>query len=216
MPFAFRSTLDDRHYTLIADRIIRALEAPLVVREPFQPLDAIVVLGAPLGPRDELTPPVAERAHAAASLYHAGGAPLIIASGGTTHGASRAEADAIADEIRRANVPDSAILVERASQTTAENARFTAELFARRSDGRRTDERSPGVRSDERWSPPIRAWLVTQPFHGRRAQRLFRRAGFDAHVWHIDNSLEYADRHRALRWVVREYIAWAAMYARRQ
>lgn len=196
MPFAFRSTLDDRHYTLIADRIIRALEAPLVVREPFQPLDAIVVLGAPLGPRDELTPPLAERAHAAASLYHAGGAPLIIASGGTTHGASRAEADAIADEIRRANVPDSAILVERASQTTAENARFTADLLARRA--------------------MRRVWLVTQPFHGRRAQRLFRRAGFEAHVWHIDNSLEYADRHRALRWVVREYIAWAAMYARRQ
>ena len=196
MPFAFRSTLDDRHYTLIADRIIRALEAPLVVREPFQPLDAIVVLGAPLGPRDALTPPLAERAHAAASLYHAGGAPLIIASGGTTHGASRAEADAIADEIRRANVPDSAILVERASQTTAENARFTADLLARRA--------------------MRRVWLVTQPFHGRRAQRLFRRAGFDAHVWHIDNSLEYADRHRALRWVVREYIAWAAMYARRQ
>ncbi len=182
---------------MIADRFIRALEAPLVVREPFQPLDAIVVLGAPLGPRDELTPPLAERAHAAASLYHAGGAPLIIASGGTTHGASRAEADAIADEIRRANVPDTAIVVERASQTTAENARFTAELLARS-------------------ASPIRVWLVTQPFHGRRAQRLFRRAGFDAHVWHIDNSLEYADRHRALRWVVREYIAWAVMYARRE
>lgn len=93
-------------------------------------------------------------------------------------------------------MPDSAILVERASQTTAENARFTADLLARRA--------------------MRRVWLVTQPFHGRRAQRLFRRAGFEAHVWHIDNSLEYADRHRALRWVVREYIAWAAMYARRQ
>lgn len=176
------------------DRLIRTLEAPLVVRERFRALDAIVVLGAPLGPHGELTPPLAERARAAAQLFHAGGAPLIIASGGVTHGASRAEADALAEQIRDAGVPSEKIVVERASQTTLENARYTAELL----------ERGASV------------WLVTQPFHGRRARRLFRRAGFDAHVWHIDNSLEYRDRRRAMRWVVREYAAWAAMLLRRQ
>lgn len=181
------------------DRFIRALEAPLVVREPFRALDAIVVLGAPLGPRDALTPPLAERARAAAALFHAGGAPIVIASGGITHGASRAEAEAIADEMRAEGVPDDRVLVERESRTTAENARYTQALLASRS---QTSSAS--------------VWLVTQPFHGRRAQRLFRRTGLDAHVWHIENSLEYRDRKRALRWVVREYIAWAAMYARRQ
>ena len=45
-------------------------------------------------------------------------------------------------------------------------------------------------------------------------RRLIERAGFEAHVWHIDNSLEYRDRRRALRWVLREYAAWAAMLAR--
>ncbi|MGE0397581.1 MAG: YdcF family protein [Kofleriaceae bacterium] len=180
------------------DRILRQLEAPLVIREPFRALDAIVVLGAPLGPGDQLTPPLAERARAAAELFHAGGAPLVIASGGVTHGARRAEADAIADEIRREGVPDDKIIVERVSKTTAENAHYTAALLA----------------SARASSSPARIWLVTQPFHGRRARRLFQRAGFEAHVWHIDNSLEYRDRRRALRWVLREYAAWAAMLAR--
>jgi uncharacterized SAM-binding protein YcdF (DUF218 family) len=57
-------------------------------------------------------------------------------------------------------------------------------------------------------------WLVTQPFHGRRAARLFRSAGFEPHVWHIADSLEYRDRSRAARWVMREYAAWAALLLR--
>lgn len=179
------------------EQVIRALEAPLVVRDPFRPLDAIVVLGAPLGPDGRATPPLAERAHAAAALFHAGGAPLVVASGGITHGAPRAEADAIADELRDHGVPGDRISIERASLTTAENARRTAALLAR--EGR---------------SDPLRVWIVTQPFHGRRAKRLFRGAGFVAHVWHIESSLEYRDRRRALRWVVREYAAWAALLAR--
>jgi uncharacterized SAM-binding protein YcdF (DUF218 family) len=81
------------------------------------------------------------------------------------------------------------VIVERRSLTTRDNARLTAPLLAAR-----------GVRS---------LWLVTQPFHGRRGAWLFRRAGFDAHVWHIDDSVEYRDRRRALRWLVREYAAWA-------
>lgn len=174
------------------DAVARALEAPLVVREPLRALDAIVVLGAPLGPGDRLTPVLAERAAAAAALWRAGGAPRIIATGGPTHGARRAEADALADALRDAGVPD--VLVERASTTTEENARLTRALVA-----------PLGVRS---------VWLVTQPFHGRRAARLFRRAGFDPHVWHIDDSLEYRDRRRAVAWLVREYAAWGVLAAR--
>lgn len=171
---------------------VRALEAPLVVREPLRPLDAIVVLGAPLGPGDTLTAALAERAAAAAALWRAGGAPLVVASGGVTRGAARAEADVLAAALRDHGVPE--ILVERRSQTTAGNARHTAALLAPR-----------GVRT---------VWLVTQPFHGRRAARLFRSAGLDAHVWHIDDSLQYRERRRAARWLVREYAAWAALVAR--
>ena len=170
--------------------ILRALEAPLVIRgEVLRPLDAIVVLGAPLW-NDELTPPLAERVEAAAALYHAGGAPRVVATGGVTHGARRSEAAAIADGLRARGVPD--VIVEERSQTTRENAAMTAALLG-----------------------PCAIWIVTQPFHGRRSARLFRRAGFDAHVWHIANSLEYRDRKRAFRWVAREYVAWAGLLLRR-
>ncbi len=169
--------------------VARALEAPLVIEEPFQPLDAIVVLGAALGPGDTLTPVLEERARAAAALFHAGGAPLVVATGGATGGSRRAEADVLADALRSRGVPE--VLVERASLRTVHNARLTAELLA-----------PLGAR---------RVWLVTQPFHGRRAARLFRAAALEPHVWHIADSLEYSDRRRAVRWLVREYGSWAAM-----
>ena len=171
--------------------LARLLEAPLVVVEPFSRFDAIVVLGSPLGPNDTLSDVLAERMRAAAALYHAGGAPLVIATGGTTRGASRAEADVLADALRAANVPD--VIVERDALTTADNARLVAALLPR----------------------GARVWLVTQPFHGRRAARLFRIAGLEPHVWHIADSLEYADRPRAIRWLAREYAAWARHLLRR-
>ncbi|HEY4177453.1 MAG TPA: YdcF family protein [Kofleriaceae bacterium] len=171
--------------------VARLLERPLVApAEPVRGLDAIVVLGSPLGPGDSLTPVLAERANAAVGLFRAGGAPLIVATGGITHGARRAEADVLADAIRREVDVD--VVVERGSQTTAQNARFTATILAER-----------GAKS---------AWIVTQPFHTRRAVRLFREAGIDAHAWHIADSLEYRDRTRALRWCIREYVSWAALF----
>lgn len=169
------------------------LELPLVVREPLRTLDAIVVLGAPLGPGDTLTPVLDERAAAAAALWRAGGGRIVAATGGATRGAARAEADVLVEALRARGVDD--VLVERAARTTAENARLTGALLA-----------PLGVRS---------LWIVTQPYHGRRAARLFRAAGFDAHVWHIADSIEYRDRRRALRWLVREYAAWAKLLVRR-
>jgi uncharacterized SAM-binding protein YcdF (DUF218 family) len=177
----------------VFDRMARLLERPLVIREPLAALDAIVVLGAPLGPGDALSPVLVERVAAAAALWHAGGGRLVVATGGFTRGAQRAEADVIAAALRERGVPD--VLVERASQTTRENARLTRPILE-----------AHGVRS---------LWIVTQPFHGRRSARLFRRAGFAAHVWHIADSVEYRDRRRAVRWLVREYAAWARLLVRR-
>jgi uncharacterized SAM-binding protein YcdF (DUF218 family) len=133
-----------------------------------------------------------ERVAAAAALFHARAAPLVVVSGGTTHGAPRAEADALADALREAGVPD--VLVERGSKTTVENARFTAELLAAR-----------GVR---------RVWLVTQPFHGKRAALLFRREGLEPRIWHIEDSLQYSDRRRALKWLAREWASWGVLVIR--
>ena len=174
------------------DRLAALLEKPLVIREPLATLDAIVVLGAPLGPGDTLSPALAERCAAAAALWHAGAGRFVAATGGTTRGARRAEADVIADALHALGVPG--VIVERASRTTLDNARLTAPLL-----------RARGVRS---------VWLVTQPFHGRRSARLFRGAGHEAHVWHIADSIEYRDRRRAMRWLVREYAAWARLLVR--
>jgi len=177
----------------VIERVAALLERPLVIRERFAARDAIVVLGAPLGPGDALTPVLAERVAAAAALWRAGGGRLVVATGGVTRGAVRAEADVMADALRALGVPE--VIVERASQTTLDNARLTRPLLAAR-----------GARS---------LWIVTQPFHGRRGARLFRAEGFDAHAWHIADSLEYRDRGRALRWLVREYAAWLHLALRR-
>lgn len=175
------------------DRVARLLERLLVIREPFAARDAIVVLGAPLRAGDALSPILAERVAAAAALWHAGGGRLVVATGGVTGGASRAEADVMAEALHALGVPE--VITERASRTTLENARLTKPVLD-----------AHGVRSLS---------IVTQPFHGRRGAWLFRRAGFDAHVWHIADSVEYRDRRRATRWLVREYAAWASLLVRR-
>ena len=174
------------------DRLARLLERPLEIHEPFAVRDAIVVLGAPLGPDGTLSPIVLERVAAAAALWRAGGGRLVVATGGVTEGAPRAEADAMAEALGELGVPG--VLAECASRSTIDNARLTRPVLE-----------AHGVRS---------LWLVTQPFHGRRSARLFRRAGFDAHVWHIADSLQYRDRRRALKWLVREYAAWLALLIR--
>ena len=182
-------------------RLARLLERPLAVGDAVgdaigdaigEPRDAIVVLGAPLWSNGRLSPILAERVAAAAALWHAGAAPLVVATGGLTAGADHAEADAMALALRAAGVTE--VLVERASRTTAENARFTARLLGERR----------------------RVWIVTQPFHGRRAARLFRRAGLAPRVWHITDSVQYRDRRRAVRWLVREYAAWGVLALRRR
>lgn len=173
--------------------LANVLERALAIdSSPVEPRDAIIVLGAPLARDGGLTQVLAERVDAAAALYHARGAPLVVTSGGVTHGAPRAEADALAEGLREAGVAD--VVVERASRTTAENAQRCAELLAPR-----------GVH---------RVWLVTQPFHAKRAALLFRRAGFDAAVWHIADSMQYRDRRRALKWLAREWASWGVLLVR--
>lgn len=148
------------------------------------------MLGAPLR-GGKLSPILAERVAAAVELYRRGGGELVVATGGPTAGEPRAEADAIGEALVERGVPEAAVIVEAESRTTRENAERTAELL-----------RPRGARS---------VWVVTQPFHGRRAAHLFARVGLSARVWHIADSLEYRHRRRALGWLVREYGAWARL-----
>jgi len=166
-------------------------QAPTTL-EPGEPRDAIVVLGAALRSDHRLTPVVAERVAAAAMLFAAGAAPLVIVTGGVTGRVQRSEAAVIAEALVLAGVSRANILVEDRSQTTVENARNVAALVA--------DSHVHTI------------WLVTQPFHARRAEHLFRAAGFDALAWHLADSLQYRDHRRAVRWLLREYAAWAKVW----
>ena len=100
----------------------------------------------------------------------------------------RGEAEAIAAALEL----EMPVEIERAARHTADSAKLVAAML-------------PAGAS---------VWLVTQPFHARRAEYLFRRAGLGAHAWHIADSIEYRDRRRALRWLVREYGAWIAVALR--
>lgn len=94
------------------------------------------LLSGPDGPGIAVAPgALARRAARAAEAYHARarlGAPvLVVASGGRAWGGV-VEADALAAELVRRGVPPEAILHERRSLSTLDNARFTAEALGRR------------------------------------------------------------------------------------
>lgn len=174
----------------------RILGWPLEVRDGVEVADAIVVLGAPLRADGTLSGVSEERVKTGVDLWRRGFAPVLVISGG---GPGRLladmprEADVMAARARELGIPDAALRVERESLSTADNARNTARLLL--TEGRR------------------RVWLVTQPFHTRRARAWFRRAGLEARSWYADDSIQYRLPRHGLRWVVSEYAAWLRMWA---
>jgi cyclophilin family peptidyl-prolyl cis-trans isomerase len=98
------------------------------------------------------------------------------------------EADAMRTELVRAGVPADAIVRERCSLSTRENARFTAALLSRR-----------GVR---------RVTVVTCDWHLPRALAAFRRAGLEAEGVPAP-SLAVPWRRRVVRWGRERVLAWA-------
>jgi cyclophilin family peptidyl-prolyl cis-trans isomerase/uncharacterized SAM-binding protein YcdF (DUF218 family) len=101
---------------------------------------------------------LAQRIDAAALAYARSGAgrAIVIASGGRRW-SDLVEADVMARELVRRGVPENAILRERCSLTTRDNARFAAAMLARR-----------GI---------DRVLVVTSDWHLRRAVALFRQTG---------------------------------------
>jgi uncharacterized SAM-binding protein YcdF (DUF218 family) len=177
--------------------LVRCLDLPLrAPRSARAPAGAvpraavIIVLGAGLDLHDRLTSASQERVVAAAELWHRGGAPRVVTTGGKTRGAARSEAEVMAEELITRGVPPSAITCEQASLTTRDNARRCAELLL------------------PAGAPALPVWLVTQPFHGRRARWLFGRAGFLPSIWSLADSIQYRDPVRGVQWTVREYLAW--------
>lgn len=170
---------------------VRTLGRPLEARAHRVRLDAAIVLGAPVREDGTLPQVVEERVRTGVELWQAGLADIVVMTGGfgPRAKAGMPEAKAMGARARELGLPSHALVLEMSSRTTKENAERTAEIL--HPDGRR------------------RVWIVTQPFHLRRAVLWFRRSGFEAYPWWIDRSVQYADPRIGLRWVLREYVAWA-------
>jgi len=117
--------------------------------------DAIVVAGCKVMPNGQPSPSLERRVRRAVGLWRAGRAPLLVFTGGVgTY--PPAEAEASARLALSLGVPEAAIVREARSTTTAENARFAAELVTAR-----------------------RILVVSDTYHVFRCERLFGRH-FDA------------------------------------
>lgn len=174
-------------------RLASVLGAPLARSDAPRAADAIVVLGSRLRPDGSLTQVGDERVRAGATLWHQGRAPVLALTGGRDPlgGAAVAEAVALAARARDLGVPASALRIEAESSNTADNARFTAKILL--AENRRT------------------VWVVTQPFHLRRALFWFRRAGLDPLGHRIENSLQDREPALAIKWIAQEYVSWTKL-----
>ena len=125
--------------------VLVAIGHVLDVEDPLKKADAIVALSGDTGARTAT----------AVDLWKRKYAPIIIFAGASEDPNSVASGELMKREAVAAGVPESAILVEPASNTTQENAREVARLMTAR-----------GF---------MTAILVTSPYHQRRAADLFAR-----------------------------------------
>lgn len=143
----------------------------LALRRPFRYEDlsvpntddlplVVCVLGCRAG-----SPTLARRARAAAESYRALGATLALACGGRAWDGV-VEADALAHMLREGGVPAEAIVRERCSLDTRDNARFAAAVLGRHGIGR--------------------VVVVTCSWHLPRAERAFRAAGLEVEGVGVD------------------------------
>lgn len=140
-------------------------EYPPVEFSSLPTCQAAVVLSGAMSPPDarHAEPDLnraADRVRAAAQVYHAGKAPLLVLSGGGDPARwPLSEAEAMRTVLREFGVPDDAMLLEGRSRDTRENARFSAELLR----GRGID----------------RVLLITSALHMRRSLRHFAHEGIE-------------------------------------
>lgn len=135
-----------------------------------------------------LTGALARRIEAAAQAYARGREPhaVVIASGGRRW-AGVVEADAMARELVRRGVPEHAVVRERCSLSTRQNARFAAEVLSRR-----------GI---------ARATVVTCAWHAPRAASLFRMHGLSVDVVPVAPAPAPL-RRRFWRWGRERVLSW--------
>lgn len=148
------------------------------------PADAIVVLGhrPPLDRDGSVEYETRARVDRGVALFHGRRAPRLLLAGGQST-KQAVEADVMAHYAEQQGVPPDAILRERASKNTSENARLSVAL----------------LRETLRIERP-RVVLVTSDYHIERATRLLRCAGAEVEPEPVPlPALSAAERHRRAR-----------------
>lgn len=130
-------------------------------RVPLHRADAIVVLGnrPAIDAHGEVAPETERRVRRGVELFREGLAPVLVVTGGRDPDGA-IEADVMARYAAELGVPASAIVRERRSRDTAENAGYSIAALCRQR---------------ERCRPSV--IVVSSPYHLRRAVRLFQCAG---------------------------------------
>ena len=172
--------------SILLGRLVDRDHYPPHYAEELSAGDAVVVLGGGVLPVSgalvypDLTS-AADRIWHAARLYHAGKAPLIIASGGNVWPRLRrqSEAEAIRVVLNAFGVPDDVIVTEDRSRNTRQNAVFTANLAVSR-----------GIR---------RVLLVTSALHMSRAEAAFKRVGLDV----VPAAVDFTRRKSNSPWILK-------------
>jgi uncharacterized SAM-binding protein YcdF (DUF218 family) len=150
-----------------------------------QKADAIVVLGASVGPDGKAGKGLERRVLHAVRLYKKGWAPRIIMTGGVgTY--PPAEAEVAARLAMQKGVPRSAIVLENKSTSTWENAANAAAICKR-----------------HRWKSVL---IVSDPFHLWRAQRNFQKCGMRAFTSPVAPEIWRAQPLRKIFWTTREAV----------
>ena len=150
-----------------SDHLRASLEAPYpkLTAEDVPMADAIVILGGAFSHDIAWPYPSAggaiDRYWHGARLYHAGRAPRVVLSGGSNPARPETLTEAQSGAIFLADmgVPETALLLDNASRTTYDHVRNLADMLE-----------ADGLK---------RLLVVTSATHMRRAEAVFRRAGFE-------------------------------------
>jgi uncharacterized SAM-binding protein YcdF (DUF218 family) len=150
-----------------------------------QKADAIVVLGAGVGPGGKAGKGLERRVLHAVRLYRKGWAPRIIMTGGVgTY--PPAEAEVAAQLAMQKGVPRAAIVLENKSTSTWENAANATTICKKHG-----------------WKSVL---LVSDPFHLWRAQRNFQKCGMRAFTSPVAPEMWRAQPLRKIFWTAREAV----------
>jgi uncharacterized SAM-binding protein YcdF (DUF218 family) len=151
------------------------------------PSDAIVVLGS--AQYNGVPSSIFEaRLEHAIDLYEDGVASVIVTVGGKAAGDQFSEAEAGRDYLARAGVPGDALLAVPEGSDTLESMRVVGAAFAERD-----------------WQRTV---LVTDPWHGMRAQRMAEDAGMEAESSPTRQGPAVQTRDTQFRYILRETAAY--------